>query len=43
MLEEAGAVKIPIKDMDKPDLRLVVNNEPIEINFKNMKPNNPLW
>jgi len=27
MLEEAGAVKIPIKDMDKPHLRLVVNKK----------------
>lgn len=40
-----GAVKVPVKDCGKPELTLVVNNGPIEINFKGArtKSSNPLW
>ncbi len=44
MIESEGRFKIPIKNNDKPDLKLIVDNGPIEINFKRLHPNhNPLW
>ena len=37
MLEDMGAIKVPIKNKGRPDLKLVISNGPIEINFKDIK------
>ncbi len=44
MLYAMGAIKVSIKDCDKPALKLVVDNGPVEINFKRLRTKgNPLW
>ncbi len=44
MLYAMGAIKVDVEDKNKPDLKLVVNNGPIEINFKRLHTKgNPLW
>ena len=42
VLEEIGATKVPIKNMDKTRLKLVTNNGPIEGKTKTIYPKNLL-